>query len=79
MAPADIPEPIRHSMGILATHRALFGRRDRSRGRVMKETDIARVIDFFKAKRALGISRADRQADRQDRSRRAHRDLTRAR
>jgi hypothetical protein len=43
---AGIPEAIRRSMQILATHRALFGRRDRS-GRVvrtMSETDIARVI-----------------------------------
>jgi hypothetical protein len=54
MAPDGIPEPIRQSMRILATHRALFGhRRSAARGaRVMSEMDIVRVIRVFKAKRA---------------------------
>jgi hypothetical protein len=40
-------------MRILATHRALFGRRGNRRGaREMSEADVARVIRVFKAKRA---------------------------
>jgi hypothetical protein len=41
-------------MRILATHRALFGRRGKGTPgtRVMSETDIVRVIRVFKAKRA---------------------------
>jgi hypothetical protein len=46
---AGIPAAIRRSMQILATHRALFGRRESSgRGaRTMSETDIAGVIQVF--------------------------------
>jgi hypothetical protein len=49
-----IPEPIRRSMQILATHRALFGRRVHGgRGaRTMSEHDIARVIEVFEAEGA---------------------------
>jgi hypothetical protein len=40
-------------MRILATHRALFGRRgNRGRAREMSEADVVRVIRVFKAKRA---------------------------
>jgi hypothetical protein len=51
---AGIPDAIRRSMKILATHRALFGRRihEGRGGGTMSETDIARVIDVFEAKRA---------------------------
>jgi hypothetical protein len=53
VASVGIPEPIRQSMRILATHRALFGRRGNRRGaRAMSEADVARVIRVFKAKRA---------------------------
>lgn len=47
--PAGIPEPIRRSMRILATHRALFGRREGAErtGRTMTEADICRVIETF--------------------------------
>src|SRR5438309_12064665 len=49
MSVAGIPEAIRRSMQILATHRALFGRRDRDRrmARAMTEPDMARVIAIF--------------------------------
>jgi hypothetical protein len=49
VAVAGIPETIRRSMRILATHRALFGRRDRDgrTARTMTEADIARVIEVF--------------------------------
>jgi hypothetical protein len=49
-----IPEAIRRSMRILATHRALFGRpQSGGRGsRTMSETDITRVVEIFEAKRA---------------------------
>jgi hypothetical protein len=53
MSPTGVPEAIRRSMQILATHRALFGRADRggqSRGaRTMAESDIARVVEVFEA------------------------------
>jgi hypothetical protein len=54
MSPAGIPEPIRRSMRILATHRALFGRRDGAAraGRTMSEADINRVVEVFEACRA---------------------------
>ncbi|HET7499860.1 MAG TPA: hypothetical protein VFK02_02625 [Kofleriaceae bacterium] len=53
MAPDGMPEPIRRSMAILATHRALFGHRGRRQGtRVMSPEDIARVVELFEAKRA---------------------------
>jgi hypothetical protein len=41
-----IPEPIRKSMQILATHRALFGTRGRPRA-AMSELDISRVVAVF--------------------------------
>jgi hypothetical protein len=49
-----IPDAVRRSMQILATHRALFGRRVHGgRGaRTMSEQDIARVIAVFEAERA---------------------------
>jgi hypothetical protein len=49
MSPAGIPEAIRRSMRILATHRALFGRRAGAErtGRTMAEADICRVIEAF--------------------------------
>jgi hypothetical protein len=46
-----IPAPIRRSMQILATHRALFGTRDRPRA-TMSEVDISRVVAVFKSNRA---------------------------
>jgi hypothetical protein len=51
---AGIPEAIRRSMRILATHRALFGRRDGAErgGRTMSEADINRVVEVFEACRA---------------------------
>src|SRR5262249_33740722 len=54
MSPAAIPEAIRRSMRILATHRALFGEaRGRERGaRAMSEADIQQVVKAFKACRA---------------------------
>jgi hypothetical protein len=54
VAPDGIPEAIRRSMRILATHRALFGRPAHGRGasRTMSEIDIAGVIQVFEAKRA---------------------------
>jgi hypothetical protein len=54
MSPAGIPEPIRRSMRILATHRALFGRRDGAEraGRTMSEADITRVVEVFEASHA---------------------------
>jgi hypothetical protein len=45
-----IPEPIRRSMRILATHRALFGTRGRARA-TMSELDISRVVAVFKSNR----------------------------
>ena len=54
VSPAGIPEAIRRSMRILATHRALFGRPAHGRGatRTMSEIDIAGVIEVFEARRA---------------------------
>src|SRR6185503_11383011 len=54
MASIGIPAPIRQSMRILATHRALFGRgASGGRGaRAMSEADVTRVVRVFKAKRA---------------------------
>jgi hypothetical protein len=54
MAPSGIPEPIRRSMQILATHRALFGRAGHREpgARAMNETDIDRVVEVFEACRA---------------------------
>jgi len=53
-SPDGIPEAIRRSMRILATHRALFGRPVHGRGaaRTMSETDIARVVEVFETSRA---------------------------
>lgn len=45
-----IPAPIRKSMQILATHRALFGTRGKARV-TMSQVDISRVVAVFKAKR----------------------------
>jgi hypothetical protein len=45
-----IPAPIRRSMQILATHRALFGTRGKARA-TMSERDISRVVGVFKSKR----------------------------
>jgi hypothetical protein len=54
VASIGIPEPIRQSMRILATHRALFGRpqRDRRARYTMSEAEIVRVIEVFNANRA---------------------------
>jgi hypothetical protein len=54
MTPNGIPDAIRRSMRILATHRALFGRSGASeRGvRTMSETDIGRVVEVFELCRA---------------------------
>ena len=54
MSTAGIPEAIRRSMRILATHRALFGRREGAEraGRMMSEADITRVVEVFEACRA---------------------------
>jgi hypothetical protein len=51
---AGIPEAIRRSMQILATHRALFGRRSHGgRGNyTMSEADVVRVVEVFEASRA---------------------------
>jgi hypothetical protein len=53
VSPDGIPEAIRRSMRILATHRALFGRPVRGgRGAyTMSEADVVRVIEVFEAKR----------------------------
>jgi hypothetical protein len=53
VTPDGIPDAIRTSMRILATHRALFGRREAGGrgGCTMTETDIARVVEVFEAKR----------------------------
>jgi hypothetical protein len=45
-----IPAPIRRSMQILATHRALFGTRGRARA-AMSELDISRVVAVFESNR----------------------------
>jgi hypothetical protein len=54
VTPDGIPDAIRRSMRILATHRSLFGRRGAGeRGvREMSEADITRVVEVFEAKRA---------------------------
>jgi hypothetical protein len=54
MSQAGIPEAIRRSMRILATHRALFGESGgRARGaRSMSEADIQRVVNVFESCRA---------------------------
>lgn len=53
MSPTGVPEAIRRSMQILATHRALFGRVDRGgrsrKARTMAESDIACVIEVFES------------------------------
>jgi hypothetical protein len=50
MSVEGIPAPIRRSMQILATHRALFGTRGRARA-TMSELDISRVVAVFKSNR----------------------------
>jgi hypothetical protein len=46
MSVEGIPEVVRRSMRILATHRALFGSR-RTTGRTLGESDINRVVSVF--------------------------------
>jgi hypothetical protein len=45
VSPDGIPQAIRQSTRILATHRARFGRPGQRGGRAMNETDILRVVE----------------------------------
>jgi hypothetical protein len=51
MSVEGIPETVRRSMKILATHRALFGSR-RTMGRTLSELEISRVVSVFESNRA---------------------------
>jgi hypothetical protein len=51
MSVEGIPETVRRSMKILATHRALFGSR-RTTGRTLSELEISRVVSVFESNRA---------------------------
>jgi len=47
-----VPESVRASLRILATHRALFDRRSRGWGLTMTEHEIQRVVAIFETSNA---------------------------